>query len=224
MSICDWPQDQRPREKLIKFGAHTLSDAELLAIFVRVGVRGTNAVQLGQDMLRQFGSLQRMFAASLQDFSTIRGLGPAKYAHLHAALELAKRAIAEDLQKGIRLNSPQSVKHFLQLLIGNKTYESFAILFLDVKNRLLQTEELFHGSLSNAKVYPREIIKRVLHHNAASVILAHNHPSGEIDPSNADLTLTTELQKILGSIEVKVLDHLIVAENDTYSFAEHGLI
>jgi len=224
MSICDWPEDRRPREKLIKYGAQTLSDAELLAVFLRVGVKGKSAVALGLEMLAHFGSLHQLFSATLENFSQIHGLGPAKYAHLQAVLELAGRAIGEDLQKGIRLNSPQSVKNFLQLSIGNKTYETFTILFLDVKNRLVQSEELFRGSLSTTKVYPREVIKRALHHNAAAVILAHNHPSGQTDPSNTDITLTNELKKILATVEVNVLDHFIVAENNTFSFAEHGLI
>jgi len=224
MPICDWPEDRRPREKLAKFGAHTLSDAELIAVFLRVGVKGKSAVELGHELLETFGSLQQLFAAPVERFSQIHGLGPAKYSQLQASLEMAKRTIGEDLQKGIKLNSPQSVKNFLQLLIGNKTYETFAILFLDVKNRLIQSEELFRGSLVNTKIYPREIIKRVLHHNAAAVILAHNHPSGETDPSSTDITLTNELKKILEAVEVKVLDHFIVVEHDTYSFAEHGLL
>lgn len=224
MSIRNWPKYQRPREKLIRYGAHTLSDAELIAVFLRVGVKGKSAVELGCEILQHFGSLPHLFSAPLESFSQIHGLGPAKYSHLQAALELAKRTIGEDLQKGIKLNSPQSVKNFLQLSIGNKTYETFAILFLDVKNRLLQSEELFRGSLTNTKIYPREVIKRALHHNAAAVILAHNHPSGQTDPSNTDITLTNELKKILATVEVKVLDHFIVVENDTFSFAEHGLI
>ncbi|MET3105222.1 DNA repair protein RadC [Oxalobacteraceae bacterium GrIS 2.11] len=224
MSITEWPEDQRPREKLIKHGAHILSDAELLAVFLRVGVKGKSAVTLGNDILKHFGSLNQLFCAPLENFSQIHGLGPAKYAQIQAVLELARRTISEDLQKGLRLNSSHSVRNFLRLLIGNKTYESFAILFLDVKNRLLQSEELFHGSLSTAKVYPREVIKRALHHNAASVILAHNHPSGQTTPSPADIALTQELKRVLETIEVKVLDHFVVAGNQIYSFADHGLL
>lgn len=224
MAICDWPEDRRPREKLIRYGASTLSDSELLAIFLRTGVVGKSAVELANLILEHFGSLQHLFSSKLDDFCTIYGLGPAKYCQLQAVLELARRAIQEELQKGVRLNSPQSVKNFLQLFIGNKTYESFAIMFLDVKNRLLQCEELFRGSLTNTRVYPREIIKRTLHHNAAAVILAHNHPSGQTNPSAADITLTNELTKMLATIEVKVLDHLIIAENQTFSFAEQGLL
>jgi len=224
MSICDWPEDQRPREKLIQQGAHVLSDAELLAVFLRVGVKGKSAVELGTEILERFGSLHHLFSAPLKNFSQIHGLGPAKYSQIQAVLELAKRTISEDLQKGIALNSPKNVENFLQLLIGHKTYESFAILFLDVKNRLIQCEELFRGSLTAAKVYPREIIQRALHHNAAAVILAHNHPSGLTTPSNADITLTAELIRVLNTVDVKVLDHFIVAENKIYSFGEHGLL
>ncbi len=223
MSICDWPEDRRPREKLIQHGAHALSDAELLAVFLRVGVKGKSAVALGHEILEHFGSLHQLFSAPLKTFSQIHGLGPAKYSQIQAVLELARRTIGEDLQKGIRLQSPKSVDHFLLLLLGNKTYESFAILFLDVTNRLIQCEELFRGSLTVARVYPREIIQRALHHNAASVILAHNHPSGLTTPSDADIALTVELSRCLETVDVKVLDHIIVAENKTYSLVEHGL-
>ncbi|PRC92077.1 RadC family protein [Solimicrobium silvestre] len=224
MSISNWPEDQRPRERLIKHGPSALSNAELLAVFLRVGVKGKSAVELGNDMLGHFGSLDSLFSASLDSFSLIKGLGPAKFAQLQAVLELAKRALLEDLQEGVTLNSPQAVKNYLQLLIGSKPFESFAVLFLDVKNRLIHSEELFRGSLSHASVYPREVLKRALHHNAAAVILAHNHPSGQCEPSKADITLTDELKKALALVEVKVLDHFIVARNKTYSFAEHGMI
>jgi len=222
MSIIDWPADQRPRERLIQHGAAMLSDAELLAVFLRVGVKGKSAVALGHDMLGHFGSLHSLFSAPLACFSLINGLGPAKFAQLQAVLELAKRALAEDLKEGILLSSPQSVKSYLQLLIGTKTFESFAVLFLDVKNRLIQSEELFRGSLTHASVYPRELMKRALHHNAAAIILAHNHPSGVAQPSDADSHLTNELKKALAFVDVKVLDHIIVAGNKTFSFAEHG--
>jgi len=223
MSIIDWPADQRPRERLVQHGAAVLSDAELLAVFLRVGVKGKSAVELGHDMLSHFGSLQSLFSAPLNCFSLINGLGPAKFAQLQAVLELAKRALAEDLKEGITLSSPQSVKNYLQLLIGNKTFESFAVLFLDVKNRLIQSEELFRGSLTRASVYPREVVKRALHHNAAGIILAHNHPSGIAQPSDADIQLTNELKTALAFVDVKVLDHIIVAGNKTFSFAEHGI-
>ena len=224
MAITDWPEDQRPRERLIKFGPAALSDAELLAVFLRIGVKGKSAVDLGRDMLSHFGSLTSLFAASLQDFSSVHGLGSAKYAQLHAVLELAKRSISEELTVNTSLSSPESVKNYLQLLIGNKPYESFAVLFLDVKNRLITSEELFRGTLSHASVYPREIVKAALHQNAASIILAHNHPSGSCEPSHADLTLTVSLKQALALVDIRVLDHFIIANPNVYSFAEHGHI
>jgi DNA repair protein RadC len=222
MAITDWPSDQRPRERLIKHGPKALSDAELLAVFLRVGVTGKSAVDLGRDMVGHFGSLNGLFSASLADFSVLNGLGPAKFAQLQAVLELAKRAIAEELQSGVTLNSPQAVKQYLQLLLGNKPYESFVVLFLDVKNRLIASEELFRGTLTHASVYPREIVKAALTHNAASILLAHNHPSGTSEPSNADLTLTQSLKQALALVDIRVLDHFIVAGRHVHSFAEHG--
>lgn len=224
MGINDWPEDQRPRERLIKFGAAALSDAELLAVFLRVGVKGKSAVDLGRDMLSQFGSLTCLFAASIKDFSGMHGLGNAKYAQLHAVLELAKRAISEELRTTAALSSPETVKNYLQLLIGNKPYESFAVLFLDIKNHLITTEELFRGTLNHASVYPREVVKAALHHNAASIILAHNHPSGSCDPSQADISLTKTLKQALALVDIRVLDHFIIANPHVYSFAEHGQI
>lgn len=224
MAINDWPEDQRPRERLIKFGAAALSDAELLAVFLRIGVRGKSAVDLGRDMLSHFGSLTALFAASLKDFSNMHGLGTAKYAQLHAVLELAQRSISEELTVNTSLSSPESVKNYLQLMIGNKPYESFAVLFLDIKNRLITSEELFRGTLSHASVYPREIVKAALHQNAASIILAHNHPSGSCEPSQADLSLTTTLKHALALVDIRVLDHFIIANPHVYSFAEHGHI
>jgi DNA repair protein RadC len=222
MAITDWPEDQRPRERLIRHGAAALSDAELLAVFLRVGVAGKSAVDLGRDMVTHFGSLNGLFSASLKDFASINGLGPAKYAQLQAVLELAKRSLAEELQAGVTLDSPHTVKQYLQLTLGGKAHESFAVLFLDVKNRLLACEELFRGTLTQASVYPREVVKAALAHNAASVILAHNHPSGTPDPSAADHSLTHALKTALGLVDVRVLDHFIVAGRHVYSFAEHG--
>lgn len=222
MAITDWPEEQRPRERLIRHGAQALSDAELLAVFLRVGVAGKSAVDLGRDMVGHFGSLNGLFAASLRDFSAINGLGPAKYAQLQAVLELARRAIAEELQSGTVLSSPQAVKQYLQLLLGNKDFESFAVLFLDVKNRLIASEELFRGTLTHTSVYPREVVKAALAHNAAGLIFAHNHPSGTSEPSAADHTLTQALKQALALVDVRVLDHFIVAGHRVHSFAEHG--
>ncbi|RJG06759.1 JAB domain-containing protein [Noviherbaspirillum cavernae] len=224
MAITDWPEDQRPRERLINHGAQALSDAELLAVFLRVGVSGKSAVDLGRDMVTHFGSLNRLFAATLAEFSVLNGLGPAKFAQLQAVLELARRALAEDLQNGTALNSPQAVRHYLQLLLANKSYESFAALFLDVKNRLIAAEELFRGTLTHTSVYPREVVKAALAHNAASIIVAHNHPSGTSEPSAADHALTQALKQALALVDVRVLDHFVVAGKHIHSFAEHGQI
>ncbi|MFZ6849994.1 RadC family protein [Undibacterium sp. RuRC25W] len=224
MAINDWPEDQRPRERLIKFGSAALSDAELLAVFLRTGVSGKTAVDLGRDMILHFGSLSRLFAANIKDFSAMHGLGSAKFAQLQAVLELAKRAINEELKENTSLSSPDAVKKYLQLLLANKSHESFAVLFLDIKNRLITTEELFRGTLNHASVYPREVVKAALSHNAAALILAHNHPSGSCDPSRADIDLTQNLQQALGLVDIKILDHFIVANPHIYSFAEHGLM
>ncbi|MFZ6744073.1 RadC family protein [Undibacterium sp. JH2W] len=224
MAINEWPEDQRPRERLIKHGASALSDAELLAVFLRTGVTGKSAVDLGRDMITRFGSLSGLFAASIKDFSSVHGLGSAKYAQLQAVLELAKRAISEELQENASLSSPQAVKNYLQLMIGNKPHESFAILFLDVKNRLIKAEELFRGTLNHASVYPREVVKSALHQNAAAIILAHNHPSGSCEPSSADINLTQTLKQALALVDIRILDHFIVANPNVYSFAEHGLM
>ncbi|RZI40773.1 JAB domain-containing protein [Herbaspirillum sp. HC18] len=222
MAITDWPEDQRPRERLIKHGPHILSDAELLAVFLRVGVNGKSAVDLGRDMIGRFGSLQGLFSANLAEFSTLHGLGPAKFAQLQAVMELARRSLIEELRTGETLGSPQTVKQYLQLLLAKKPYESFAVLFLDVKNRLIAAEELFRGTLMHTSVYPREVVKTALAHNAAGLILAHNHPSGTPEPSTADRMLTSALKQALALVDVRVLDHFIVAGKHVYSFAEHG--
>ncbi len=224
MAITDWPAEQRPRERLIRHGAQMLSDAELLAVFLRVGVTGKSAVDLGRDMVGHFGSLTGLFSATLDDFSRINGMGPAKFAQLQAVLELARRALAEDLKAGVTLSSPTAVKQYLQLLLGNRGYESFAVLFLDVKNRLIASEELFRGTLTHTSVYPREVVKASLAQNAAAIILAHNHPSGSPEPSAADHTLTQALKQALALVDVRVLDHFIVAGRQVYSFAEHGQV
>lgn len=222
MAINHWPQEQRPRERLIKHGAAALSDAELLAVFLRVGVTGKSAVDLGRDMVGHFGSLNNLFSASLAAFSVLNGLGPAKFAQLQAVMELARRALEEDLRAGVTLSSPQAVKQYLQLLVGNRPHETFAVLFLDVKNCLIASEVLFRGTLTHTSVYPREVVKVALAHNAASVILAHNHPSGSPEPSPADHSLTQALKQALALVDVRVLDHFVVAGKRVHSFAEHG--
>lgn len=224
MAITDWPLHQRPRERLIRHGAASLSDAELIAVFLRVGVNGKSAVDLGRDMMMHFGSLNRLFTAKLVEFTAINGLGPAKFAQLQAVLELARRALAEELRTGEALSSPAAVTRYLQLLLANKPHESFVVLFLDVKNRLIACEELFRGTLTHASVYPREVVKTALSHNAASIVIAHNHPSGSPEPSAADHALTKTLREALSLVDIRILDHFIVANKHVYSFAEHGEI
>jgi DNA repair protein RadC len=224
MGIEDWPEQTRPRERLVREGAQALSDPELLALLLRVGVRGKSAVELGRDILQHFGSLHGLFGASLDDVSEVHGLGMAKYAQLQAVMELARRAIAEQLQTGEAFGSPDLVKRYLRIKLGGQRHESFVVLFLDVKNRLIADRELFRGTLTQTSVYPREVVVEALTRNAASVILAHNHPSGLPEPSEADLRLTQALVQALGLVDIRVLDHFIVAGPLIHSFAEHGQI
>ena len=222
MAITDWPEGERPREKLLERGAAALSDAELLAIFLRVGVTGKSAVDLARDLVQHFGGLTRLFNAGPAEFSAFPGMGPAKYAQLQAVLEMARRALGEDMKRGDALNSPRAVRDYLRLLLGGRNHEVFMALFLDAQNRVLSSEELFRGTLTQTSVYPREIVVRALAHNAAGVILAHNHPSGVAEPSQADRWLTDQLKAALGLVDVKVIDHFIVAGSDGFSFCERG--
>jgi len=222
MAIVDWPEEKRPRERLIREGAQALSDAELLAIFLRVGVAGQDAVQLAQQMMHHFGSLQRLFGATLPEFSAMHGLGPAKFAQLQAVMELARRAILEEVTAGSMLSSPGAVKQYLRTAFAGKPFESFHVLFLDVKNRLIDAKEMFRGTLTHTAVYPREVVKEALARNAASVMLAHNHPSGTPDPSESDLLLTRALMQALALVDIRILDHFVVAGHQVHSFAEHG--
>ena len=224
MAITDWPEGERPREKLLQRGAASLSDAELLAIFLRTGVTGKSAVDLARELITKFGSLTKLFAACEKDFCATHGLGQAKYAQLQAVLEMSRRALQEEMRQGDALNSPRAVRDYLRLLLGGRQQEVFLALFLDTQHRVIAPEELFHGTLSQTSVYPREVVKRALAHNAAAVILAHNHPSGVAEPSQADQLLTAALKQALGLVDVRVLDHFIVAGGQTLSFAEKGLI
>lgn len=224
MAITDWPADERPREKLLRQGAQALSDAELLAIFLRVGVVGKSAVDLARDLLVTFGSLNGVFAASRSALTAVNGMGDSKYVQLQAIFEMVRRALDEDMRRGDVLSSPQAVRDYLRLQLGGLSREVFVVLFLDAQNRVLGNEELFAGTLTQTSVYPREVVKRALHHNAASVILAHNHPSGVAEPSHADEVLTRTLQQALHLIDVRVLDHFVVAGNQMVSFAERGLL
>ena len=224
MAITDWPASERPREKLIEQGAAALSDAELLAIFLRVGVVGKSAVDLARDLLNQFGSLNGIFAASEHELSQVHGIGSSKYVQLQAIFEMSRRALNEQLQSRDVFQSPQQVRDYLVLRLGGLSREVFMVLFLDAQNRLNATEEMFSGTLTQTSVYPREVVKRAMHHNAASVIFAHNHPSGVVQQSRADELLTQQLKQALNLVDVRVLDHFIVAGNQTLSFAERGLL
>lgn len=222
MAITDWPEGERPREKLLQRGAAALSDAELLAIFLRVGVAGKSAVDLARDLLRHFAGLTQLFNAGQAEFSAFPGMGPAKYAQLQAVLEMARRALGEDMKRSDALNSPGAVRDYLRLLLGGRNHEVFMALFLDAQNRVVASEELFRGTLTQTSVYPREVVIRALHHNAAGIILAHNHPSGVAEPSQADRWLTEQLKTALGLVDVKVIDHFIVAGSRGVSFCERG--
>lgn len=224
MSITEWPEDERPRERLLKQGAAALSDAELVAIFLRVGVKGKSAVDLARDLVVEFGSLNGLFAASEVDLCAIHGIGQAKYVQLRAVLEMARRALVEDIKLTDALTSPKSVRDYLKLTLARLAHEVFVAVFLTSQNRVIKVEEIFRGTLTQTSVYPREIVKLALAHNAASVIFAHNHPSGEPNPSQADRALTKTLADALALIDVRVLDHFIVAPGASLSFAEQGMM
>ena len=226
MPIKDLPLDAQPREKLAQRGAAALSDAELLAVVLRTGMAGKTVLQMAQELLQLpgQGGLAGLLAASYQDLSRVKGLGPAKRAELMAVLELARRATAQRLREREALASPEAVKHFLQLHLAAKPHEVFAVLFLDSQNRLLAMEELFRGTLTQTSVYPREVVLRALHYQAAALILAHNHPSGEVTPSASDKSLTQTLRAALNLVDVRVLDHIIVAPGAALSLAEEGLL
>ncbi|MCU0898247.1 MAG: DNA repair protein RadC [Burkholderiales bacterium] len=224
MPISDWPESERPREKLLAKGADSLSDAELLAIFLRVGVRGMSAVDLGRALIKQFGSLGGLFAASPEALATVPGIGAAKSAQLKAALAIAARALREQAGARDALSSPAAVRDFLSLRLRDRDREVFVAVLLDAQNRVIHVEELFQGTLTQTSVYPREVVKCALRHNAAAVIFAHNHPSGIAEPSQADRLLTEALRKALDTVDVKVLDHFVVGAAGGTSFAERGLL
>lgn len=224
MPISHWPTDERPRERLLRQGPSALSDAELLAIFLRVGLPGKTAVDLARELIAHFGSLAGLFSASEDVFCAVKGMGAAKYAQLQAVIELARRALGEKMRQADALTSPQSVRDYLRLTLSHLPHEVFVTVFLTAQNRVIAVEEIFRGTLMQTSVYPREIVKRALAHNAASVILAHNHPSGEPSPSDADRMLTRALAEALALVDVRVLDHFIVAPGATLSFAEQGIM
>jgi len=224
MPLKGLPEDARPREKLLQRGAAALSDAELLALLLRTGIRGKNVVMLAQELVDGFGGVAGLLHTTPQALRSVKGLGPAKRAELLAVVELARRALAEPLRERAVFDSPRAVADYLRLQLGHKQHEVFAVLFLDNQHRLLALEELFRGTLTQASVYPREVVLRALHHHAPAVILAHNHPSGTAEPSPADRNLTQALKSALSLVDVRVLDHFIVTGTQCQSMAELGAL
>ncbi|MFC1502933.1 DNA repair protein RadC [Pseudomonadota bacterium] len=222
MSLKLLPAESRPREKLLSRGAKALSDAELLAIFLRTGMPGMNAIELATYLLNEFGSLRALLAADKKAFCCHKGLGPAKYAQLQAVLEMSHRHLEETLTKGDALTSPQQTRHYLSQLLRDRHREAFYVLFLDNQHRVISGEVLFEGTIDSASVYPREVVKRSLEFNAAALILAHNHPSGVAEPSQADRRITRRISDALGLVDIRVLDHFVVGDGEIVSFAERG--
>lgn len=224
MPITDWPAQERPRERLLHQGAASLSDAELLAIFLRTGVRGKTAVDLARELLAQFGDLRTLLGADRQKFCRGHGLGLAKYVQLQAVLEMGRRHLRETLARGDVLSSPAATRDYLTAHLRAYPHEVFACLFLDTRHRVISFDELFRGTLDGASVHPREVVKRALQHNAAAVILAHNHPSGVAEPSAADESITRRLKDALALVDIRVLDHFIIGDGLAVSLAERGLL
>lgn len=224
MAINDWPAAERPREKLLQRGPQALSDAELLAILLRTGARGKTAVDMARDLLSEFEGLRGLFAAEQARLCAAPGLGPAKYAELQAVLEMARRHVGEALQRGTPLTDPAGTRRYLIAQLRDRSHEVFCCLYLDNRHRVIAFEELFQGTLDGASVHPREVLRKVLAHNAAAVIFAHNHPSGVAEPSDADRRLTQRLKEALALVDVRVLDHFVVGDGEAASFAEHGLL
>lgn len=224
MPISHWPEAERPREKLLLRGPTALSDAELLAIFLRTGVPGKTAVDLARDLLSEYGSLRALLQADQKQFCRGHGLGLAKYVQLQAVLEMSRRHLRETLNRGDALSNPADTRRYLTARLRGYPHEVFACLFLDNRHRVIEFEELFTGTLDGASVHPREVVKRALAHNAAAVIFAHNHPSGVAEPSRTDEVLTANLKRALALVDVQVLDHFVVGTDTTVSFRERGMI
>ncbi len=222
MAISDWPEEERPREKLLHRGSQALSDAELLAIFLRTGIPGRSAVDLSRDLLQRFDGIRGLFKATESEFCSAPGLGRAKFALLQAVLELAQRHLSEQIQRTDVLCSSTETRRLVCRRLRDLEREVFAVLFLDNQHRMIAFEELFQGTIDSANVYPREVIKQALAHNAAAIIFAHNHPSGVPEPSDADRRITERLVKAAGLVDIRVLDHLVVGEGEPVSFAERG--
>jgi DNA repair protein RadC len=222
--LASWPSQDRPREKLLRLGANSLTDAELLAIFLRTGIPGTNVIELAQQILQHFGSLKQLFAADLTNFCQLKGLGQAKYVQLQACIEMNQRYLSEKLKQNTVMENPQHVKSYVQSQLLNYQNEVFAVLFLDNQHRVIAFEELFFGTINASSVHPRVVVQRALSLNAAAAIIAHNHPSGVAEASIADIDITLTLKNALGLIDVRLLDHLIVASHQVISLAEQGQI
>ena len=222
MAITDWPELERPREKLLKRGTGALSDAELLAVLLRTGLRGGTAVDLGRDLLLEAGSLRRLLDMPAERLRRLRGLGGSRSAMLLAALELGKRHLDETLTCGPLVEDPEAVVRLLTAELRSEPGEVFLVVFLDNKNRVLATEKMFHGTVDSAAVYPREVVRRALEHNAANIIIAHNHPSGIAEPSQADRDLTDNLRRSLKLIDVRIIDHLVIGDGQWTSFSRRG--
>ncbi|HEY6642070.1 RadC family protein [Povalibacter sp.] len=224
MSICDWPVGERPREKLLELGPQALSEAELLAILIRTGTRGRSAIDVARDLLTEFGSLRSLLTADKEKVCAAHGLGPARYAALQAALELTRRHYQQLMLTGSALANPRATKEFMRMRLRDLPYEVFCCVYLDNRNRVIAFDELFRGTIDGASVHPREVVKEALARNAAGVILAHNHPSGVAEPSQADELITRRLKQALALVDIRVLDHLIIGDGVCESFAERGLL
>ncbi len=224
MAIRDWPTSERPREKLMQRGADALSDAELLATYLRTGRAGRSAEEPARELLQRFGSLAGMLSAGKASFCQVRGLGEAKYVQLQAVMELARRHLGEQLRRERVFSNPSLVGDFLLAHLRDCEQEVFAALFLDSQHRLISWEKLFFGTIDSASIYPRELVKRALYHNASAVVLSHNHPSGVAEPSESDRLITQRLQEALTLVDVRVLDHVVVGGGYTVSMAEHGMV
>ena len=223
MAITDWAIEDRPREKLLHKGAEALTDAELLAIFLRTGIKGKTAVDLARDLIADNGGLSPLLAANEEQFCQSKGLGQAKYVQMQAVVEMSRRYLEEKIQRGDALENAADVRNYLKSRLQHYPFEVFSCLFLDNKHRVIKYEELFRGTIDGASVHPREVVRRVLHHNAAAIILAHNHPSGIAEPSQSDIQITSRLKQALEMIDVRVLDHFIIGD-EMVSFAERGLL
>jgi DNA repair protein RadC len=224
LGIADWPQQERPRERLLAQGAGRLADAELVAVCLRSGTRGKSAVDLARELIARYQGLAGLLGAGVSDLRRVKGLGAAKAAQLAAVLELARRALREELRAGSALTTPGAVRDYLRLVLGSRAHEVFVCVHLDAQHRVIGAEELFRGTLTQTSVYPREVVKAALAANAAAVIFAHNHPSGVAQPSQADELLTRQLREALALVDVRVLDHFVIAGNQALSFAERGLL